>query len=271
MKSRTLLAETKALQALQAQIDAARAALDVGRTLSIACGHFSVSGITRAVKAPARGKADFILVARETPELFITHKASGFCWNGYGSGGSKAYQHRSPYHDPVIWAFARWAADYCLANQRVRFVERGFFEWVGPERGIWCVPPARIQNLIVYGPEFGGQLGPSNCHIAAVGPPTLTPHGNAFRLRFGDSTTSNAEVPTDGDLPIIAIGGRIGVQQHRYHTHPDRGFFGWLGFFPYRLIQRSAETAHRRKGRPGKGDNLVQVEWPDEVDRLADG
>jgi hypothetical protein len=269
LKSRSLVAETKALQSLQAQIEAALA-LDVGGTLHIESGRFSVSGITRAIKAPGHVKADFILMAGETPELFITHKASGFYWNGYGSGGRKAYLSRSPYHDPVIWAFARWAADYCRENQRVRPVEPGFFEWVGPERGIWCVPPARIQNLIVYGPEFGGQLGRSNCHIAAVGHPSLSPHGDAFRLLFSDSTTSNGEVPTDGDLPIIAIGSRIGKKQDRYHTHPDRGFFGWLGFFPYRLIQRSAETAHRRKGRAHKGDNLVQVEWPAEVERLAD-
>ena len=151
-----LIAETAALRNLQHQL----AAVMRPEGVTVTCGRFTVHNVTGAVKAPPRAKADFQLMSGDEPRLFISHKAAGFSHNGYGSGGKKAYPHRSPYRSPIIWQFARWAAEYCVRTQQVKIDARRLFRWTGPERGIWCVPPRDIGNLIVYGPQFSsGEYG----------------------------------------------------------------------------------------------------------------
>ena len=260
---KSLAAETKALQIINDAI--AHAVPSPGGAITIACGRFTETGITHAQKAERSDKADFILMAKESPKLYISHKANGFCWNGYGSGGKKAFEHRSPYRDKKIWEFAKWAANYCVTHQKTRVVREGIFEWTGPERGVWCFPPASVQNLIVYGPKFDESYGPFNCHIAAVGEPILENSGDCFRLSFNGGVESNGDIPKEGDAPIISIGGRIGAQTNTYLTDEKTGFHGWLGFFPYRLIEKSQENRDVSRKRRGKGDGLVKVDWPPEL------
>lgn len=258
----SLIAETRALERLNGLLaDATCLHKDGAR---IRCGHFTVQGITQVKKAPSTAKADFILCSQEGPELYISHKDANFSWNGYGSVGRKAFLHRSPYRDHVIWNYAKWAADYCLQNQATRFAEDGFFEWCGEERGVWSTPPSRVQNLIVYGSSFGANYGLHNCHVAAVGRPNLALVGGIFELTFEGGLTSNGDVPAELDSPIIAIGGRIGSQKHRYLLTESTGFFGWLGVFPLRLIRGGIASPNRQ--RRGKGDGLVQIEWPKEIE-----
>lgn len=261
-----LIAETAALRALQDQL----ATIMRSGGVTINCGRFSVANITGGAKAPASAKADFVLMSGHQPRLFISHKATGFSHNGYGSGGNKAFPHRSPYRSELIWEFASWAADYCMRTQQTTVDASGLFRWTGPERGIWCIPPRNVGNLIVYGPRFGeSAYGLYNCHVAAVGAPRLASAPEGYTLSFDGGIESNGDIPRGDDAPIIGIGGCIASQKDVYLLRKDgagiRGFHGWLAFFPYRLVREAEERAMAGKPGRGKADGMIRTAWQVEL------
>ncbi len=233
-----------------------------GGPITVECGKFKASEVEKVTNAQVAAKADWVLTGHAAlGELFLTHKATGFCHNGYGSVGTKAFPSRSPYHEPRIWAYAKWARAYCQSNHDTELRE-GILYWkAGTPRGVWCIPPPDIQNLIVYGPEFRMQdprYGALNCHVAAIGSPRLeqTDKPRTYRLRFSSGLSSNGEVPGGDDEPILCIASRVGSQKHTYLTSTaggrEVGFAGWVGVFPRRILNSQSP----------KGRNLEEVKWP---------
>ena len=269
-KKKNLKAEQQTLESLTQKFN--EVTRNGSSPISVECGIFRVEGVTGVQKAPAKVKADFMLMSGTTPVFWISHKAACFGHNGYGRGGAKAFPSRSPYHCPTIWRFARWAAEYCINDpkQPTEIDGNGFFKWTTPQRGLWCIPPKKVANLIVYGPQFGHAFGPLNCQVAAVGGPVLTQSKKGgLRISF-ERLTSNGAVPEGTDAPVIGIGGCIGAQEDKYQLYQQpvgnqcqiMGFHGWLAFFSYGFVQEAEMRAQTREPGRGKADGMIRVAWP---------
>ena len=276
-KHNTLKTETRVLGELDEAIKSS-VKRNGGRGIRLRCGAFNLASATRCVKGTGSGKADFVIggQAVDDEKLFISHKAEGFSHNGYGSGGSKAFPSRSPFHSERAWNFVRWAVEHCRGNPEhgMHLEHDGLLRWTGRYRGVWCIPPEEVKRLVVYGPKPRAPFGPLNCHLSAVGDPIFSvtngDGGLTLHIDFPSGLCSNGvDLPGGDDEPIICIAAPIGAQKHEYLLTPDaskaiRGFHGWLGFFPYRLIAKAEQAA--AAGRAGgKGADLERVVWPNQI------
>ena len=224
-----------------------------GGPIDLKCGNFSCGDVIAIQECHRASKADFKIVSKAGNHGYISHKAANFSHNGYGSVGWRAFDGRSRYKNRQIWAYAKWALEYCKKHQGGTCMD-GVFTWKeGGLRGVWSFPPKAVQNAIVYGPEYGGNRSEFNCDLAAVGQGTLTPDAakKTFELTF-DTLTSNGDVPMDDDEPILCIASSVGSQTKIYRTSITEGFRGWVGVFPKRIL----------KSHSSKGKGLQELSWP---------
>jgi hypothetical protein len=276
-KRDTLAQEGRAI----AELDFALKNADGGNPISIKCGRHRIYDAISCCKLPNNVKADFAICNQDNqPVFWITHKARGFCYNGYGSLGKKLYRHgnQSPLQNEEIWSYVSWAIRYCQNEKMLHKEDRAgngktiqHWRWSDPSRirGVYSHPPAQIKSILVYGRDFGSpDYGEFNCHISGIGSPILSPQkGQIFELTFLDGISHNYGTDQNGmpigilhggdDEPLIGISDNWRSKKGTIWLREDQqeGVDGWICAMPMRAIQ----FGNRKEN---KWSRIIKVDYP---------
>lgn len=174
-KGGTLKPERAAIANLQKQFD------DIGKPVTVILGGEEYPGITGVINVKENQKADFALVAGDTPVIFISYKPGSSAKDVISYGGVTGANADVPEVADFIAAVKSKVTD---------------FKGLGYEFGV----PLKDESVAlkaIYGSNFGGDYGINNVQALMQGDIKLTPKGDVYDLTSSHTLIS----PTIPDGP----------------------------------------------------------------------
>lgn len=159
-KGGTLKPERNAIANLQKQFD------EIGKPVTVILNGKEYTGITGVTNVKENQKADFALVAGDTPVIFISYKPGNSAKDVISYGGVTGANADVPEVADFIAAVKSKVTD---------------FKGLGYEFGV----PLKDESVAlkaIYGSNFGGDYGINNVQALMQGDIKLTPKGGAYDL-----------------------------------------------------------------------------------------